>query len=117
MVTVTVCPLDNPRIVKENKPSGKLNPEGGGGEMLPTADTAKLEKPPAVVVKDAVPKPVAVATLSLVGSTEKFTQFGSPLSVALYDSAGNPAFRAVMYGVSSGTEIVSTRVPVHPEPE
>lgn len=80
----------------ENNPSGKLNPDGGGGEMLPTADAAKLEKPPAVVVKDAVPKPVAVATLPLVGSTVKFTQFGTPLSVALYDPAGNPAFRKTM---------------------
>jgi hypothetical protein len=74
MVTVTVCPLDKPTIVKENKPSGKLNPEGGGGETLPTADAVKLEKPPAVVVKVAAPKPVAVATLPLAGKVVKLTQ-------------------------------------------
>jgi len=67
MVTVTVCPGVKPTIVKENNPSGKLNPEGGGGETLPTAEAVRLWKPPAEVEKVAVPSPVAVATLPVVG--------------------------------------------------
>ena len=67
MVTVTACPGERFMIVNENNPSGKLNPLGGGGDMLPTAEAARVWKPPAEVEKVAVPSPVAVATLAVVG--------------------------------------------------
>ena len=74
MVMVTVWLDDRPWIVKENNPSGKIAPEGGGVLMLLTGEAVKLENPPAVVMKVAVPTPVAVGTVSLVGRTAKFTQ-------------------------------------------
>jgi hypothetical protein len=67
MVTVTVVPGERPEIVKENKPSGNVNPAAGDGEILLTAESVRLENPPALVAKLAIPIPVAVATLPLVG--------------------------------------------------
>lgn len=64
-VTVTVAPDARPDIVKENKPSGNVNPAGGAGETLDNAEAVRLVNPPAVlglIVNVAVPVPVAVAT-------------------------------------------------------
>ncbi len=64
-VTVTVAPGARPEIVKENKPSGNVNPAGGAVETLDNAEAVRFVNPPAVlglIVYVTVPVPVALAT-------------------------------------------------------
>lgn len=68
MVTVTVWPGDNPFSVMENRPNGKVTPEGGAGERLPTETAVKLDKAPELVWGHAVAPPAAVA-MQLAGVT------------------------------------------------
>jgi hypothetical protein len=66
MVTVTVAPAARPAIVKENNPSGNVNPAGGAVEILDNAEAVKLVKPPASAAKHTDP-PVEAVTHSAEG--------------------------------------------------
>ena len=68
-VTVTVAPGERPEIVKENKPSGNVNPAGGAVGILDSAEAVRLVNPPTVVgliVNVTVPAPVAEVIVTTV---------------------------------------------------